>query len=177
MKHLQLQHLLLFERNTRPLPDTPLVGGKTRNHPFFVTGQNTRPLHDTSLVDGTCTSVGRYSMLEILTREKHQLLVVGNPHLIGDVMKRTREGMIYSIKHPLARGHPILQILVGRIMSPMWIYPESPVLMVQKLHYFLNQCLFQLNLKTVKGVQKKKKKKIRNSQLTCLQPICIISIY
>ncbi|KAH1056844.1 hypothetical protein J1N35_034909 [Gossypium stocksii] len=64
MKHLRLQHPLLFERNVQPLLDTPLVGGRTQKRPYFVAVWNTQPLHDTRLVDGTCTSStsnsGRY---------------------------------------------------------------------------------------------------------------------
>ena len=41
MIHLQLQHWLLVEKNTRPLPDTPLVGGKTRKYPCLVAVWNT----------------------------------------------------------------------------------------------------------------------------------------
>ncbi|KAH1130076.1 hypothetical protein J1N35_001454 [Gossypium stocksii] len=50
-----LQHLLLFERSTRPLPDTPLMGGKTQKLRCLAAVRNTQPLHDTPLVDGICT--------------------------------------------------------------------------------------------------------------------------
>ncbi|KAH1064134.1 hypothetical protein J1N35_029121 [Gossypium stocksii] len=63
------------------------------------------------------------------------LLVVGNPHLIEDVLKCTRQGMMYSLRCPLVRGPPTLQMLVSRMMSAMWIHPKSSMPMV---HYFLN---------------------------------------
>ncbi|KAH1031463.1 hypothetical protein J1N35_043637 [Gossypium stocksii] len=65
--------------------------------------QNTQPLHDTPLVDGICTSVSRYLILGIRIGE-HQLLLVGKPYVIGDVIKRLEEWMMYSLRRPLARG-------------------------------------------------------------------------
>ncbi|KAK5785730.1 hypothetical protein PVK06_040345 [Gossypium arboreum] len=51
-------------------------------------------------------------------------------------MKHPEEGMMYSLRHPPARGPRSLQMMVGRMMSPMWIYLESSAPMVQKLDYF-----------------------------------------
>ncbi|KAH1090769.1 hypothetical protein J1N35_018026 [Gossypium stocksii] len=52
--------------------------------------------------------------------------------------------------------------------------PREPGPMVQKLYYFLNQNLFQPNLKMLKGVQMKKKK-IYDSGRTRFQPTCIMA--
>ncbi|MFQ6663709.1 hypothetical protein Gotur_031122 [Gossypium turneri] len=41
------------------------------------------------------------------------LLVVGNLHPIGDVMKRLEEGMIYSLRRLPMRGPRMLQMMVG----------------------------------------------------------------
>ncbi|KAK5843383.1 hypothetical protein PVK06_005839 [Gossypium arboreum] len=53
--------------------------------------------------------------------------------------------------------------VMGHIMSPMQIHLERSAPMVQELHYFLNQCLFQPYLKMLNGVQMMKKK-IHNSR-------------
>ncbi|PPS20303.1 hypothetical protein GOBAR_AA00287 [Gossypium barbadense] len=55
----------------------------------------------------------------------------------------------------LASGSLYLELymMVGRMMSPIWIHLKSPALMVQKLDYFLNWSLFQPYLKMLKGVQ------------------------
>ncbi|MFQ6665486.1 hypothetical protein Gotur_032210 [Gossypium turneri] len=112
--HSQMIHLrLVFERYTQPLPDTRLVGYKIWNSPCLVAVWNIQPLHDTLSVDGTCTSVGRCLMLKIRTEERHQTLVVGNLHPIGDVMKRPEEGMMYSLRHPPVRGPCTLQMIVS----------------------------------------------------------------
>ncbi|MFQ6661327.1 hypothetical protein Gotur_029525, partial [Gossypium turneri] len=70
-----------------------LAGYKTRNNPCLVAVLNAHPPQDTLSVDGACTSVARCLMLKIRTEERHQVLVDGNLHPIGDVMKYPEEGM------------------------------------------------------------------------------------
>ncbi|MFQ6629507.1 hypothetical protein Gotur_006591 [Gossypium turneri] len=112
--HRQMMYLrLVFERYTRPLADTRLVGYKTQNSPYLVAVWHAHPLQDTLSVDGTCTSVARCLILEIRTEEQHQVLVAGNLHPIGDVMKCPEEGMMYSLRRPPVRGPRMLQMMVG----------------------------------------------------------------
>ncbi|MFQ6636459.1 hypothetical protein Gotur_013375 [Gossypium turneri] len=173
--HCQMMYLRpVFEMYTRSLTDTRLESYKTRNSPCLVAMSNAHPLQDTLSVDGTCTSVARCLMLEIRTGERHQVLVVGNLHPIGDVMECPEEGMMYSLRRQPVRGPRTLQMIMGSKMTPMWIHLESPGPMVQKLAYFLNRSLFQQNLKMLKGVQMKKK--IHDPEHTHLQPTCIMSI-
>ncbi|PPR90163.1 hypothetical protein GOBAR_AA30521 [Gossypium barbadense] len=60
-------------------------------------------------------------------------------HFVGGWDMHLKEGMMYSLRHPPARGPRSLQMMVGRMMSPMWIYLESSAPMVQKLDYFFER--------------------------------------
>ena len=112
--HHQMMYLrLVFEMYTRPLADTRLAGYKIRNSPCSVAVSNAHPLQDTLSVDGTCTSVARCLMLEMRTGERHQVLVVGNLHPIGDVIKCPEEGMTYYLRRQPVRGRRTLQMIVG----------------------------------------------------------------
>ncbi|KAH1040466.1 hypothetical protein J1N35_042209 [Gossypium stocksii] len=79
---LRLQHLLLFKRNTQPLLDTPLVGGKTWKRPCLVVVWNTQLLHDTPLVDGTYTSQSTFDWGRYETSTKRDDILLTT--FIGD---------------------------------------------------------------------------------------------
>ena len=81
--------------------------------PMFGSGVECTSPQDTLSVDGTCTSVARRLILEIRTRERHQVLVGGNLHPIRNVIKYLEEGMTYSLRRQLVRGPRTLQMIVG----------------------------------------------------------------
>ncbi|KAK5803690.1 hypothetical protein PVK06_031339 [Gossypium arboreum] len=97
------QHSVSGRQNTK----APVFGGSMENTTPARHSISGRNMH----ISGSMFDA------EIRIGERHQLLVVGNPYMIGDVTKRPQEGMMYSLRHPSPRGPHTLQMMVGSTLD------------------------------------------------------------